>query len=63
LSLPNGWLETTNRSNLTEQLALLWKMTTGDRRVRRAAQARLTQQARRLQQGGDEQVAEERTAA
>ncbi|MEV7430828.1 acyl-CoA desaturase [Nocardioides sp. NPDC092400] len=51
LSLPNGWLATTNRSNAPQQLALLWKMTTGDRRTRRAAQARLDQLARR--QGGE----------
>ncbi|WKN48315.1 acyl-CoA desaturase [Nocardioides sp. Arc9.136] len=51
LSLPNGWLATTNRSNAPQQLALLWKMTTGDRKTRRAAQARLDQLARR--QGGE----------
>ena len=47
LSLPNGWLATTNRQNLAAQVALLYQMTTGDRRVRRAAQARLEQLARR----------------
>jgi linoleoyl-CoA desaturase len=59
LSLPNGWLDTTTRSNLPQQLALLWKMTTGDRKVRRAAQARLDQQARRLEQARSEQARSE----
>jgi fatty acid desaturase len=49
LSLPNGWLATTNAKNLPQQLTLLYKMSTGGKKVRRAAQARLTQQARRLQ--------------
>jgi linoleoyl-CoA desaturase len=48
LSLPNGWLATTNRSNVGSQLKLLWGMTTGGSRIRRAAQARLNQQARKL---------------
>jgi fatty acid desaturase len=48
LSLPNGWLETTNAKNAPQQVALLYKMTTGGKKVRRAAQARLQQQARRL---------------
>jgi fatty acid desaturase len=48
LSLPNGWLATTNAKNAPQQVALLYKMTTGGSKVRRAAQARLTQQARRL---------------
>ncbi|MDN4160891.1 fatty acid desaturase family protein [Nocardioides abyssi] len=47
LSLPNGWLETTTPANAPQQLALLWTMATGDRRTRRAAQARLEQLARR----------------
>ena len=47
LSLPNGWLATTKPSNLPQQLALLYKMSTGGPRVRRAAQARLNQQARK----------------
>ncbi|MBC9732588.1 fatty acid desaturase family protein [Nocardioides marmotae] len=47
LSLPNGWLATTTPTNAPQQLALLWKMATGDRRTRRAAQARLDQLARR----------------
>jgi linoleoyl-CoA desaturase len=48
LSLPNGWLETTTAKNAPQQLALLYKMTTGGKKVRRAAQARLQQQARKL---------------
>jgi linoleoyl-CoA desaturase len=48
LSLPNGWLATTNAKNARQQLAILYKMTTGGAKVRRAAQARLTQQARKL---------------
>jgi fatty acid desaturase len=48
LSLPNGWLATTTAKNAPQQLALLYKMTTGGAKVRRAAQARLTQQARKL---------------
>ncbi|GAW51992.1 MULTISPECIES: fatty acid desaturase family protein [unclassified Nocardioides] len=48
LSLPNGWLATTNLKNAPQQVALLYKMTTGGSKVRRAAQARLTQQSRRL---------------
>src|SRR3712207_5816196 len=35
LSLPNGWLELTNRRNLLSQLAVLYKMTTGSPKVRR----------------------------
>ncbi|GAA5141054.1 acyl-CoA desaturase [Nocardioides marinquilinus] len=48
LSLPNGWLETTTWKNAPQQVSLLYKMSTGGRKVRRAAQARLEQQARRL---------------
>ncbi len=48
LSLPNGWLATTKPGNAPQQLAMLYKMSTGGARVRRAAQARLTQQARKL---------------
>jgi linoleoyl-CoA desaturase len=47
LSLPNGWLATTTRRNLPSQLKLLWAMSTKGPRVRRAAQARLDQQARK----------------
>ncbi|QYJ05823.1 acyl-CoA desaturase [Nocardioides panacisoli] len=35
LSLPNGWLETTNRKNLPSQLKLLAKLARADRRTRR----------------------------
>jgi linoleoyl-CoA desaturase len=48
LSLPNGWLATTDRANLPSQLKLLWAMSTKGPKVRRAGQARLTQQARKL---------------
>ncbi len=48
LSLPNDWLATTNVKNAPEQLKMLWGMTTKGPKVRRAAQARLTQQARKL---------------
>ena len=47
LSLPNGWLATTTAKNAPQQLALLYKMATGGPKVRRAAQARLNQQARK----------------
>jgi linoleoyl-CoA desaturase len=47
LSLPNGWLDTTNARNAPQQLKMLWKMSTGGPKVRRAAIARLQQQARR----------------
>ena len=50
LSFPNGWLATTKPSNLPQQLTLLYKMATGGPKIRRAAQARLNQQARRLQE-------------
>jgi linoleoyl-CoA desaturase len=48
LSLPNGWLSTTNAKNAVPQLKMLYKMTTGGPKVRRAAQARLNQQARKV---------------
>ncbi len=48
LSLPNGWLETTKPSNLPSQLKLLYGMATKGPKVRRAAQARLVQQARKV---------------
>jgi NADPH-dependent stearoyl-CoA 9-desaturase len=48
LSLPNGWLATTNAKNAPAQVALLYKMTTGGAKVRRAATARLQQQARKM---------------
>jgi len=48
LSLPNGWMATTNAKNLPSQLKLLYGLTTKGPKVRRAAQARLQQQARKL---------------
>ena len=48
LSLPNGWLATTNVKNAPQKVAMLYKMSTGGPKVRRAAQARLNQEARRL---------------
>ena len=50
LSLPNGWMATTNRKNLPQQLKTLWAMSTKGPKVRRAAQARLTQMARRQEE-------------
>jgi NADPH-dependent stearoyl-CoA 9-desaturase len=47
LSLPNGWLATTNAKNLPSQLKLLYAMSTKGPKVRRAATARLQQQARK----------------
>ncbi|HEY3528820.1 MAG TPA: acyl-CoA desaturase [Nocardioides sp.] len=47
LSLPNGWLDTTNARNLPVQLKRLYEMTTGSPKVRRALQARLVQEQRR----------------
>ncbi len=48
LSLPNGWLETTTPKNLPQQFVKLYKISRGGSKVRRAAQARMTQEARRL---------------
>ena len=48
LSLPNGWLATTKAKNLPSQLKLLYAMSTKGPKVRRAAAARLQQQARRV---------------
>ncbi len=56
LSLPNGWMATTNAKNLPSQLKLLYKMSTGGARVRRAAQARLVQMERRAKQAQREDV-------
>jgi linoleoyl-CoA desaturase len=49
LSLPNGWLEATNRKNLPSQLGKLYKMVTGTPRERRLIQASITREVRRLQ--------------
>ena len=48
LSLPNGWLDQTTTRNLPGQLKRLYQMTTGGPKVRRALQARLTQENRRM---------------
>jgi NADPH-dependent stearoyl-CoA 9-desaturase len=45
LSLPNGWLEQTNRRNLPSQLVKLYKMTTGGKKVRRSLQRELAARA------------------
>ncbi|MCW2793478.1 MAG: fatty acid desaturase, partial [Nocardioides sp.] len=47
LSLPNGFLAETTPKNAPQQLAKLWKMTTGGPKVRRAIEARTKQEARR----------------
>jgi len=46
LSLPNGWLATTNKKNAPQQLAVLYKMATGDRRTRRLLGRKLESEAR-----------------
>src|SRR3954447_11141863 len=48
LSLPNGWLDQTTVRNLPGQLKRLYQMTTGGPKVRRALQARMTQENRRF---------------
>ena len=48
LSLPNGWLDTTTPKNLPKQMVKLFTIARADKRTRRAAQARMTQEARRL---------------
>jgi NADPH-dependent stearoyl-CoA 9-desaturase len=47
LSLPNGWLDTTNAGNLPTQVKRLFEMSTGGPKVRRALQARMIQEHRR----------------
>ncbi|UMG94561.1 acyl-CoA desaturase [Nocardioides sp. TF02-7] len=49
LSLPNGWLATTNRRNLTSQLQLLYKLARSDRRTRRVLTRQLEAAAREQQ--------------
>ena len=63
LSLPNDWLATTTPRNLPSQLKTLWAMSKGGPKVRRAAQARLTQLARRQQAEAAEATATEASAA
>ncbi|MGA8846637.1 MAG: fatty acid desaturase, partial [Nocardioides sp.] len=53
LSLPNDFLATTTIKNVPQQLGLLYKMSTGGKKVRRAAQARLEQTARRQKVSAD----------
>ncbi|MFC5729540.1 MULTISPECIES: fatty acid desaturase family protein [Nocardioides] len=50
LSLPNGWLETTNAKNLPGQLALLYKLTTVDRKTRKVIQLGLERKAKQQAQ-------------
>jgi len=47
LSLPNGWLDATTPRNLPGQLKRLYQMSTGGPKVRRALQARMSQENRR----------------
>ncbi|QZY28970.1 fatty acid desaturase family protein [Nocardioides coralli] len=61
LSLPNGWLDSTDRKNFPKQLGKLWKMATGTPRERRLIQADLTRSARRRKLGGE--AVPSRTAA
>ena len=46
LSLPNGWLKTTNAKNAPQQLGILYKMATGDRRTRRLLGRKLESESR-----------------
>jgi linoleoyl-CoA desaturase len=46
LSLPNGWLATTTAKNAPQQLGILYKMATGDRRTRRLLGRKLESEAR-----------------
>jgi fatty acid desaturase len=48
LSLPNGWLATTNKKNAPQQLAILYKMATGDRRTRRLLGRKLESEQRAM---------------
>ncbi|MEQ6902801.1 acyl-CoA desaturase [Nocardioides sp. YIM 152588] len=48
LSLPNGWLATTNAKNLPSQLKLLYGMVTSDKRTRRVAQIHLDRQVKKM---------------
>jgi len=49
LSLPNGWLASTNKKNLPTQLGKLYKMVSGSPKERRLIQASITREANRLQ--------------
>jgi NADPH-dependent stearoyl-CoA 9-desaturase len=48
LSLPNGWMATTNAKNLPQQLGILYKMATGDRRTRRLLGRKLESESRAM---------------
>ncbi len=50
LSLPNGWLATTNHKNLVSQLKVLYKVSTADRRKRRVFLKMLEREAKKQQQ-------------
>ena len=47
LSLPNGWLATTNRKNLPSQLVMLYKIATADKRKRRVMTRLLEREAKK----------------
>jgi fatty acid desaturase len=46
LSLPNGWLATTNKRNLPSQLTMLYKIATADKRKRRVMTRLLERKAK-----------------
>ena len=48
LSLPNGWLATTKSKNAPQQLAILYKMATGDRRTEPHQQVDVEHQRRMI---------------
>jgi fatty acid desaturase len=50
LSLPNGWLATTNAKNLPSQLVALYKISTADKRKRRTMLKLLDRKARHQEQ-------------
>ncbi|MGL5811226.1 MAG: fatty acid desaturase family protein [Nocardioides sp.] len=50
LSLPNGWLDTTTRRNVGSQLVKLYKISTADKRTRRAAIALLAREGRKVRE-------------
>ncbi len=54
LSLPNGWLATTNAKNLPTQLAKLYKMATGDRRTRRLLQRSINNEVAAMEKAAAE---------
>ncbi len=48
LSLPNGWLAETTPRNAPKQIATLWKLATGGKKVRRAYEANRRRQERQV---------------